>query len=241
MMTMLYGMLTTQRPIWLASLAAFALLLSASCHSSALSKADSDSPLGEDPEALELNGQDWKVDTTLSVHGGSRGAPANWSFAAGSVAGKSLAPRVESIPTINEDTFNLFWNPKVQLSNLDLEVRVQSRSGEIDQGGGPVWRVQDRENYYICRVNPLESNFRLYKVVGGVRRQLASVKYEPAPMGSWHTIRVMHHGDKLSCSLDGKYRLEAQDTAILNSGGVGVWTKADALSWFEGFSVRRVD
>ena len=35
----------------------------------------------------------------------------------------------------------------------------------MDQGGGPVWRYQDANNYYIARMNPLEDNYRVYKVV----------------------------------------------------------------------------
>ena len=29
-------------------------------------------------------------------------------------------------------------------------------AGTIDQGGGICWRVQDNNNYYIVRMNPLE-------------------------------------------------------------------------------------
>jgi hypothetical protein len=240
-MAIIASMLITLRTACLAALAASLVLFNGACRSGASSQVDTNRPLSEDPAAIHLEACDWKPDTTLAGRGGSGGTLAIWSFGTGGAEGKALAPRVDSIPAANEDSYNLYWNTKTLLNNLALEVRVQARSGEIDQGGGPIWRVQDRDNYYICRVNPLESNFRLYKVVGGVRRQLASVKYEPSPVGSWHTIRVMHHGDKLSCSLDGKYKLEVEDTAILNAGGVGVWTKADAVTSFEGFSVRRFE
>jgi hypothetical protein len=30
-----------------------------------------------------------------------------------------------------------------------------------------VWLYVDADNYYIARMNPLEDNFRVYKVVGG--------------------------------------------------------------------------
>ena len=33
---------------------------------------------------------------------------------------------------------------------------------ERDQGGGSIWRAQDRDNYYIARWNRLEDNFRVY-------------------------------------------------------------------------------
>src|SRR5262245_14610905 len=50
---------------------------------------------------------------------------------------------------------------------LDVEVRVAFKAvaGKNDQGGGIVWRYQDADNYYVCWMNPLENNFRVYKVV----------------------------------------------------------------------------
>jgi hypothetical protein len=45
-----------------------------------------------------------------------------------------------------------------------VSVAVRADGGEVDQGGGPMWRVQDADNYYVCRFNPLESNFRVYFV-----------------------------------------------------------------------------
>ena len=45
-------------------------------------------------------------------------------------------------------------------------------SGKEDQGGGLIWRVKDKDDYYICRANPLEGNFRVYCVEEGRRRQL---------------------------------------------------------------------
>jgi hypothetical protein len=221
---------------------AWSLAMLGGCKTGASAGNGQPQPLSENSGALHMEGCDWKPDATLAGRGGEGGAVATWEWASGGASGKSLAPRVVSIPTANEDTYNLYWDTKIKFSDVALEVRVQARTGEIDQGGGPIWRVQDRDHYYICRVNPLESNFRLYKVVGGVRRQLASVKYEPDSVepGTWHTIRVTHIRDQITCSLDNKHVLEAKDTAILNAGGVGVWTKADAVTAFEGFSVRRI-
>lgn len=182
----------------------------------------------------------WRADATLAGRGGEGGALAVW----GTSGGDPAAPRVMSIPNPERQTYNLFWSPTPRLQDVTIAVRVQSRSGEIDQGGGPVWRVQDRDNYYICRFNPLESNFRVYRVVGGVRTQLASAPYEawaakegaPSP---WHRIVVTHVGDRIRCSIDGLMLLDVTDGTLPNAGGVGVWTKADAVTWFEGFDARR--
>jgi len=54
-----------------------------------------------------------------------------------------------------------------------------------------VWRYLDANNYYICRMNPLEDNFRIYKVIAGKRIQLASLDVE-APAGIRCVLR--NHG-----------------------------------------------
>ncbi|NJM55413.1 MAG: DUF1080 domain-containing protein [Verrucomicrobiae bacterium] len=97
-----------------------------------------------------------------------------------------------------------------------------------------VWRYQDENNYYVARLNPLEENFRLYKVVNGVRKQLATADSDAAD-GQWHTMRVVHRGDSIQCHLNGKLLLEAKDADITKPGKVGFWTKADAVTAFDAF------
>lgn len=181
----------------------------------------------------------WRAEATLAGRGGDGGTLAQWGFAPRPDGTPDhSAPRVLTIPTPQDQTYNIFWHPEPRLTDVELAVRVQARSGTVDQGGGPIWRVQDRDNYYICRMNPLESNFRVYKVVRGVRTQLGSVKFEsPAASadapGAWHTITVRHVGEHIICAIDGATVLDVTDAAITQPGGVGVWTKADAVTWFE--------
>ncbi len=58
-------------------------------------------------------------------------------------------------------TFNLAWTDGARFQNGTIEVKVKARTGREDQGGGPIWRVQDKDNYYVARWNPLEDNFRV--------------------------------------------------------------------------------
>jgi hypothetical protein len=193
-------------------------------------------PVGARPDG-------WCAEATLAGRGGEGGALAHWGFATRpDGTSDQRAPRVLAIPSPQDQTYNVFWKNEPRLAAVELSVRVQARSGVVDQGGGPMWRVQDRDNYYICRINPLESNFRVYKVVGGVRTQLGSVKVDsPAANattpGLWHTITVRHVGERIICAVDGTAVLDVTDAAIAQPGGVGVWTKADAVTWFENLTV----
>ncbi len=185
----------------------------------------------------------WRTEATLAGRGGEGGVPAQWWFAPkADGTPDEAAPHITVIPLPQDQTYNIFWKREPRLADVAISVRVRARSGVVDQGGGPMWRVQDRDNYYICRINPLESNFRVYKVVGGVRTQLGSVKVESpaassAAPGAWHTITVRHVGERIVCAVDGAAVLDVTDAAITQPGGVGVWTKADAVTSFEKLTV----
>ncbi len=100
--------------------------------------------------------------------------------------------------------FNLCVADKTRYKDVDLTVSFKALTGKIDQGGGPVWRYKDANNYYIARMNPLEDNFRVYKVVDGRRRQLDTSNVK-ASAGKWHTIRIVHKGNQIQCYLNEIY------------------------------------
>jgi hypothetical protein len=139
-----------------------------------------------------------------------------------------------------DGTFNLAIAKKSSFRNLDLTVRVKAVSGTEDQGGGPIWRCKDRNNYYICRFNPLESNFRVYVVVDGRRQQLASDRVDVVA-NRWYEIRVVMEDDEITCWLDGEELLYATDSHFDRAGMVGLWTKADAVTSFDDLVVRSTD
>jgi Domain of Unknown Function (DUF1080) len=132
--------------------------------------------------------------------------------------------------------FNICVNQDTTFKNIDLTVKFKAIAGATDQGGGPVWRFQDGNNYYVARMNPLEDNFRLYKVVAGKRIELASADIE-AKTGIWHTIRIVHKGDHIECYLNGKKHLDFKDATFQDAGKVGVWSKADAQTYFANLQI----
>lgn len=129
--------------------------------------------------------------------------------------------------------FNLCIADDSKLQDLDLSTAFKAVDGKVDQGGGVVWRYVDASNYYIARFNPLEENFRLYKVVDGKRMQLATKEGLKAPVGVWHTLAVRMKGDAIECALNGKKQLEAKDATFPMAGKIGLWTKADAQTYFD--------
>jgi hypothetical protein len=132
--------------------------------------------------------------------------------------------------------YNVTLVSGTNVKNLDLTVRMKPVAGEIDQGGGVVWRARDAKNYYICRYNPLEDNFRVYKVEDGKRTEFASADIARTP--GWHTFRVTMKGEHIECYLDGKKHLEVNDGTFKESGKIGLWTKADAQTHFDDLTLK---
>jgi len=86
----------------------------------------------------------------------------------------------------------------------------------------------------FARYNPLEDNYRLYKVENGKRTQLQSATITHSE--GWHLLRVTMKDDRIECFYDGKKYLEGTDAAFKGAGKIGLWTKADAQSHFDDFT-----
>ena len=135
--------------------------------------------------------------------------------------------------------FNLCVAENSSFADTDVSVAFKAMAGKLDQGGGPVWRYKDDNNYYIARMNPLEDNYRVYKVVAGKRTELGSVDIKISS-GEWHTIRVVHKADHIQCYLDGKLYLDVKDGTFEDSGRIGLWTKADAQTYFANLKAKGI-
>jgi hypothetical protein len=136
--------------------------------------------------------------------------------------------------------FNLCVATKAKFGpNVSVSVALKPIEGRDDQGGGVVWLYQDANNYYITRYNPLEDNFRVYKVVAGKRTQFATIE-NIAKSPGWHTIQVIHVGKQITCTLDNKHQLKVTDDTFQKPGSVGLWTKADAQTHFDQFKAAAI-
>jgi hypothetical protein len=136
------------------------------------------------------------------------------------------------------------WN-RALLQDGELSVAFKAVDGSIDQAAGIVWRYQDSNNYYIVRANALENNVVLYKVENGIRSSIApkglpsrsyGVKHL-IPSGRWNTLKVTFSGAKIAVFLNQERLFEAEDTTFQKSGKIGLWTKADSVTYFDDFTI----
>jgi Domain of Unknown Function (DUF1080) len=127
-----------------------------------------------------------------------------------------------------------------RFTDLEASVAFKAIKGKEDQGGGIVWRYQNADNYYVSRMNPLEDNFRVYKVVAGKRMQLATTEDNvKAAANEWHTVKIVMVGNHIECFFDGKKLLDVKDDTFKEAGKVGLWSKADAQTRFDKLTMFR--
>src|SRR5215472_4576594 len=130
--------------------------------------------------------------------------------------------------------------PAIQLgdgvfTNLTLSVRFKPISGQEDQAGGLIFRVQDARNYYILRANALEGNVNFYRYVGGQRTETKGGSAQLSA-GHWRELRAEVRGKHLRGFLDGRLVVEEDDDTF-PAGKVGLWTKADSVTCFDDFKI----
>src|SRR5205085_924421 len=154
----------------------------------------------------------WKADKT------GKGEGSVWKVVEDKTAPSKTGYALAQTAASPGNVFNLCVVEDSKYKDVDLTVAFKAVRGQMDQGGGFVWRYQDPNNYYICRMNPLEDNYRVYKVVAGKRIQLETKEDVKAPTGTWHTLRVTMEGDHIQCYLDGQKQLDAKDSTFKDAG-----------------------
>ncbi len=176
----------------------------------------------------------FELDEPGRIAKGFKGEVGRWEVV-WTLDGRVLAQKAEN----PDATFNVALVSGTSAKDLDLSVRLKPIAGKEDRGGGLVWRAKDAKNYYIARYNPLEDNFRVYKVVDGKRTMFQDAK---APrVEGWRSIRVVMKGDHIECYLDGNKLLDVHDATFPDAGRVGLWSKADAQSYFDDLMLRPLD
>jgi hypothetical protein len=145
---------------------------------------------------------------------------------------KVLAQQAESPNKV----FNVVLVTATHPQDIELSVKLKAVEGKLDQGGGLTWRAKDKDNYYLARYNPLEDNFRVFKVERGKRTMFKNADIPHTP--GWHALRVTMEGKHIECFYDGKKYLECDDATYPEGGMIGLWSKADAQSYFSDLQLK---
>ena len=178
------------------------------------------------------------ADTPARVYDFGASGLGRWTIVSGQWTVEDMADapsgRKVLVQRATRNEFNVIVAPDA-FTDADVSVTFKPMSGREDASGGIVLRF-DGARYYVVRANALEDNFRLY-YYDRARRQIASASVKAPALGRWHTIRLVAVGDRMQAWLDGALALDHRD-GRLTAGRVGLWTKADSVTAFDGLSVR---
>ena len=120
-----------------------------------------------------------------------------------------------------------------------VSVRLKPISGNVDQAGGVVFRAKDKDNFYIVRANAKENNVSFYYHQDGKRTTIKYWENIKVNLGEWHELKVEAKGFTFKVWLNDELVGEIEDTKQIFSGAgmVGVWTKADSVTYFDDLAV----
>ncbi len=188
-------------------------------------------------ESCEVN----KLPLSWSQYATGRGESTEWKVVDDN-GNKVLAQ-------VSKDNPNYHFNDVVfdgtEAKNMELTVKMKGVHGRMDQGGGFIWRFTDRNNYYVVRANPLEDNVVLYKVKDGKRTDLPIVGkgrtygVNVKKLGNgWNTLKLTVQDDLFTVYLNGEELFKVKDQTFTGAGKIGLWTKADAVSYFDDFQIK---
>jgi hypothetical protein len=178
-------------------------------------------------------------------------APAGWTVAkTGSGDPKWTVEQDPTAPSKSKvvkqsgrATYPLLLKNVTSVKDGFVAVQFKAIAGSQDRAAGIVWRAKDANNYYVVRANALEDNVVLYKTVNGVRSALDIVGRKggygvavAVPANRWLGLRVDFIGNRFRVLYDGKQLFEVEDSTFSDAGTVGLWTKADSVTLFDGIN-----
>src|SRR2546428_9524283 len=166
-----------------------------------------------------------------------QGSESKWAVMADPIAPSKPNVLAQTSTDKTDYRFPLLISDEGTFKDLELTVKFKAVAGEVDRAAGLVFRLQDANNYYIVRANALEDNYRLYHVIKGSRRQFAGANFK-VTSGEWHELKVECVGNKIICYYDGQKKIEATDDTFKEAGKIGLWTKADSVTYFDDLTAK---
>lgn len=137
----------------------------------------------------------------------------------------------------SQESFPIAVETKSKYQDLDIGIQIKVVDGRTDKSGGIIFRFQDASNYYLFRVNAIDNQIGIYRVVDGHLTLLTSDKLDAPPSG-WHALRVILKGANIQAYFDSLKHIDASDNAISKAGLIGFWTHADSVAHFDDLVVR---
>lgn len=138
-----------------------------------------------------------------------------------------------------DQTYKILLIEGTETTDIDVEVSYFAVAGKADVGGGLLWHSTDDRNYYLLRASLVEQKIRLYRVVKGMQQIVKQIDRR-LPASGWHTLRIVQRGCEIKALYDNAVLFRVCDQTFSN-GRIGLWTKSDAVTYFDDLVLRLLD
>lgn len=122
-------------------------------------------------------------------------------------------------------------------SNGEISTRFRLLGGQLDQCAGILFNLKPNGDYLTVRFNAKEDNLVLWTFKNGKRSFVKKGSHDVhLGMNEWHAVKIAVDGTQLRGYLDDELLIE-YTLAEPVAGRVGVWSKTDSVSQFDGYTV----
>jgi hypothetical protein len=197
------------------------------------------SELSHSAEPEESNTHQWTFDSAapgflpgaFSVGTLLDGRPAGeWKILITDRAQSGAQVLAQLSPKGTDQTHKLVLVEGTNSANIGLSVSYLAVAGKADLGGGLVWHATNDRNYYLLRASLVEQKIRLYRVIQGVQYLIKQTDHTLS--AGWHQLQITHQGCDIRIRYDEAILFRVCDSTF-SSGRIGLWTKADAVTYFD--------
>lgn len=151
-----------------------------------------------------------------------------------SVASKSnVVTQLSSNST--ESDYSMLIIPDGGYSNFKASVKFKIISGEKEQAAGLIFRLQDRNHYFVLVADAMNGRFSLCRAEPDtlICTQDAKVTIKD---NQWYTITAHVSAQGIAGYLDDKLLIQRYDKHYI-SGQLGLWVKGDSKAYFDDLKI----
>jgi hypothetical protein len=118
-----------------------------------------------------------------------------------------------------------------------ISVSARTRLANGRGSSGVLWRVQDRDNYYLAKLDLSRQDIGLYRVVQGNRVRIEGEDDLELDPGAWHTLKIVQEEETIRVYLGGIRVLRVRDRTFRQPGAAGLWCTGDAVAHFDDLRI----
>jgi pyruvate, water dikinase len=193
-------------------------------------------------EDFYIHGGYWRQvieeDHTYYVQDGSKSGytiSSGLSGIMGKIVGKELQDFLDNIEAYYYFPVAIAKNSDIE--DGDISVKVKPVKGNIDRAGGIAFGIRNIANYFAFRINALEDNVVLFEYINNKRIERGRIQ-KSIEANAWYVLKIEIKGNSIKGFINEEPVIEYNADKPLK-GFVGLWTKADSVTYFDELTIIR--